>query len=319
VNAEAVIRWDLAKKAHRVGAEWLRARQHFKRFPPIFIIGAPRSGTTLLLRVLGNQPPLSPVFEPWMIWQSAFGPWPDDTFAGWLTPLRRIRMVHGYWTAIAPDRPILLVKDPRDSLRVQKLHRLFPSARFIYILRDHRDAISSMIRAIKHPTLYKTDEGWAHVRIPGYKSLVFDADHLKAAHIWSVCARHAVQDLRRIPQRLWTTVRYEKLLEEPVPVVKRLLAFVGVQWPADTIELVTRPISDQVVSRTQNEAAILPSGNIAGFNSVEHLGDAGSGTLSRERRIGKWREELTSKELREVEAVIYEAGRLDDVDPALGV
>jgi hypothetical protein len=79
------------------------------------------------------------------------------------------------------------------------------------------------------------------------------------------------------------------------------------------------PISDQVISRTQNEPVILPSGNIAGLNSVEHLEDTGSGTLSRERRIGKWREELTSKQLREVEAVIYDAWRLDDVDPAFGV
>jgi LPS sulfotransferase NodH len=312
VNAEVTIRRNLAKRAHRIGAEWLRARQHFQRFPPIFIIGAPRSGTTLLLRVLGNQPPLSPVFEPWTIWQSAFGPWPDDTFAGWLTPVRRIRMVRAYWRAIAPERPVLLVKDPRDSLRVEKLHRLFPSARFIYILRDPRDAICSMIRAIKHPTLYKTDDGWPHVRIPGYKSRVFDADHLKAAHIWSVCVHDAIQSLRGIPQRLWTTVRYERLLEEPVPVVKRLLTFIGVQWPDGRIELVTRAISDQVVCRAQNESAIrlLPSGppcSIAGLKSIEHLEDAGSGTLSLGRRIGRWREELTREELREVEAVIHDA------------
>ena len=64
VNPEAAIRWDLAKRAYRVGAEWLQARQHFQHFPPIFIIGAQRSGTTLSLRVLGSQPPLCPVFEP---------------------------------------------------------------------------------------------------------------------------------------------------------------------------------------------------------------------------------------------------------------
>ena len=300
---------DLAKRGYRLGAEWMRARRHFRRFPPIFIIGAPRSGTTLLLRVLGSQPPLCPIFEPRMIWQSAFGPWPDDTFAGWLTPLRRIRIVRNYWTAIAPDRPVLLVKDPGDSLRVEKLHRLFPSARFIYISRDHRDTICSMICAIKHPTLYKREVGWAHVRIPGYESLVSEAAHIKAAHIWSVCVRDSLQSLRKIPQQLWTTVRYEKLVEEPIPVVRRLLAFLRTQWLPETVESVTRAISDEVVSRMQTDTTtILPSGTLAILGSVENMGDAGSGTLSRKQRIGKWREELTSNELEEVEAVIHDAG-----------
>jgi len=74
-----------------------------------------------------------------------------------------------------------------------------------------------------------------------------------------------------------------------------------------------------VVSRIQNDSATLTSGDIAGLSSIEHLGDAGSGTLSRERRVGKWREELTGKEPGEVEAVIHEAWGLDDINRASAI
>ncbi|MGK7938699.1 MAG: hypothetical protein AB4062_00775, partial [Crocosphaera sp.] len=56
------------------------AKQHFKTYPPTFIIGAPRSGTTLTLKLFQNQPSITSLFEPEAFWTKAFGDGVDDTY-----------------------------------------------------------------------------------------------------------------------------------------------------------------------------------------------------------------------------------------------
>ena len=163
-----------AKFARHIGylSSHSRAKRHFAAYPPIFIIGAARSGTTLLFNILKSQPAVTPLFEPHNIWSRVLGPGKDDSYPCGLSGVNKCFLRGNFFRSIQPGKPKLVVKDPRDSLRVSHLKTLFPGARFIFLSRDGRDVVASMVKTSRL-TLYNNFEGWLHVRIPGYKKIIW--------------------------------------------------------------------------------------------------------------------------------------------------
>ena len=82
--------------------------------------------------------------EPEGTWQHAVGLLDDDA-PHTCTGYRRQKLRRTYHARLEPDRPVLVTKDPRSSLRVGLLGQVFSTARFIHILRDGRDTVSSLI------------------------------------------------------------------------------------------------------------------------------------------------------------------------------
>ena len=276
------------------------ARAHFARHPPVFIVGAPRSGTTMLLQILSAQPQFTRSFEPFRIWYQIFGRGRDDALSGEM-PARKAMMVRTrFLKELEPDRPVLVAKDPRDSLRVDAIRRIFPTARFIHIVRDGRDVIASIIKAFEKGGIYHVEPGWAHVRFPGYRQMFDDPHHRKAAHMWRICVEAVVRDLRHVPSAQQATVRYEDLLEHPEAESIRLLRLISPDYSHDALMAVVPLISATVGT---------PAGNAAGDFDVKWARsnvrfDAGSGTFSSSVRVGKWQSELSEEVLCECNPII---------------
>jgi hypothetical protein len=137
-------------------------------------------------------------------------------------------------------------KTPRNTLRLSYLDSLFPGARYVFISRDGRAVVSSLIvgwRARPRPA-YVLPEGldipgvpdrhWHFVLSPGWRSL-------KGASLEEVCTHQyltstqAMLDFEAaLPADRLTTVRYEDLLDDPVGEVERLSRSLGLPFgPAD--------------------------------------------------------------------------------------
>jgi hypothetical protein len=289
-----------------------RARFHFRRYPPVFIVGAPRSGTTLLLQILGSQPYLTPNFEPREIWSEALGPCEDDTYAGRLTPSGIRRLLRLYYRHLQPGRPTLLTKDPCDSLRIGLIRRVFPNARFLHIVRDPRDVIASTLKT-QQQAMYRPEPGrdWVHVRIPGYTRLLDRPGHIKAAAMWSCCVESVVRGLAAMSPHDQLTVRYEDLVQAARSESDRILRFLHGPYDHSALEGVLHLVSPQVRRRTAADNGPAAGGQgpvVGGFGTAwvrsDVLDDAGSGTTSTSCRIAKWRDELDPQALRECEEII---------------
>src|SRR6266702_2334971 len=109
---------------------------------PIFIIGAPRSGTTFLGNSLGRLPGISYHFEPRLTKAAA-----RCVYEGSWTARRGgtvFRLSYGALLLAALDGGYRFAeKNPENSFIVPFLAEEFPDAQFVHIVRDGRDAAVS--------------------------------------------------------------------------------------------------------------------------------------------------------------------------------
>jgi len=209
---------------------------------PVFIVGAPRSGTTLLRRLLQagggiHIPPENHALRA-IVWDATRRPrraWPRTVtevcgaieyrplFADWDMPLRPLalelceltdrersvaRIVAAIYRAHAartggPAR--WGDKTPANVVAMAEIRALFPDARFLHIVRDGVDVVHSMVR-----------DG-------------LNRDGERAARRWATYVRAGDLLGARFPEQV-LTLHYERLVAEPETEMRRVAAFAGLPF-----------------------------------------------------------------------------------------
>lgn len=113
---------------------------------PIFIIGAPRSGTSILGRILENHSDLVHIKEPRFIWRYGNDGKSDILKVEHATPKVKTYIQKKFGEFLTQPNQRLLEKQPSNSLRVSFVKEIFPDAKFIHIMRNGYDATSSIRR-----------------------------------------------------------------------------------------------------------------------------------------------------------------------------
>ena len=218
---------------------------------PVLIIGAPRSGTTILFDTLDRSVSLASLGrESGVLWDMFHRIEDSDWVSHEVLPdsiTDRERKVL-YWAIerIAEGRRYL-DKLPRNCLRVPYLHRLFPDAWFIFICRDGRATVSSMLEGWRSGTRFGARglELPVTLSIEGYEGTRWKflmprgwREYAKGKTLAEVCAfqwvasNEAILAARNeIGTDQWLDVRYETLVESPVETSERLLRGLGL--PSD--------------------------------------------------------------------------------------
>jgi len=198
-------------------ASWAEAVEN-----PVFLVGAERSGSTLLRLMLSHHPRIAfdGEFEFAVDLISPDGRWPDlRAYHGWLS-MHRIFRLTGYRIDPALAYPelvksFLVQKMERENKPIvgatvhrhfDKLLGIWPQARFIHLLRDGRDVARSCIRM-----------GWAGNVWAGVEEWI-DAERL-----WE-------RTRQMLPADRYIDARFEQLVTEPVPTLSRLCDFIGVPY-----------------------------------------------------------------------------------------
>jgi hypothetical protein len=142
----------------------------------------------------------------------------------------------------------LLEKTPKNALRVPFFLEVFPDALFIFLHREPRANLSSMMEAwrAKGWVTYRQLPGW-----PGPWSLLLPSgyERLKGrpleeitAFQWRAANETILDDLQSVPRDRWTTVRYEDLIRDPRSEVARLLEFAGLAMDPRLTEYLSKPL-----------------------------------------------------------------------------
>ena len=196
---------------------------------PVFLVGFPRSGTTLLDQILSGHPDVAvleekdtllDVLQAYVLADAGLKAFKGLDAAG-LEPWR-----HGYWNRVAefmPGRPpgaLFVDKMPLNSVFLPLMQRLFPTAKFLFALRDPRDVVLSCFMQS-----FDLNEAMRH-----FLSLEETARYYTA-----VMGVGAAAAERLDPSRLHR-VRYEQVVADTEGEARRLLEFLGLDWHPSVLD-----------------------------------------------------------------------------------
>lgn len=274
--------WPVRSRGSEVGSK------------PFFVIGAPRSGSTLLRAIVSQHPD---VFIPpengglprmlsafrdhrqasWEVLASAviaefrrgyeFDHWQLDAddlveAARALPEERRsladlVHLVYAtYGATHAPGKPRWGDKTvPGDCAYLTKLARVFPDAAYLHLVRDGRDCVASAMKAG-----------------------MFDKDHAVAAYGW----RDSVKQCRHIgrqPGRRFLEIRYEDLVADLEDTVRRACEFLDLE-------------------PTREMLHYTGAKNVEDVKTIEHHENVRKPVFR--NSIGKWKAQIPACELRPI-------------------
>lgn len=119
---------------------------------PVFLVGFPRSGTTLLDQILASHAEVTTLEERDTLFEAAnelMGA--EEQYGRWAT--LRVAEIEGlrfrYWQRVraggsgASQTRVLIDKQPLNAVLLPLIYRLFPAARIILAIRDPRDVLIS--------------------------------------------------------------------------------------------------------------------------------------------------------------------------------
>lgn len=241
-----------------------------------FVIGPPRSGTTLLKDILACHPALTVHGEDFHRFHHDLGRFPDHTGEHYRlsTVDAHAAIAAEYRAAVAraceaSGREHFVLKISTLSIQVDYLRAIFPDARFIQLVRDGRDAACSM-EDLRRTLGSARDLGPAPDPFGLWCAEQGLAPHVRAAASWFYHVTRSWLDLRFAGSDAVHRVRYEDLLRDPRVVVGGVLDFLGVPMCAG-IEGVLADVSDA------------STGARLGFSTVQAAGP----------RVGRYARELS--------------------------
>lgn len=257
---------------------------------PVIIIGAPRSGTTLLFSILSSHPNLWSIYSESSFIERYIGP----QKLGWSTGNRvdsrvattvlREKIINDFYrrslnyqalfpnaySRIYSNRPIerifnkifqktvfavlrpekvrLVEKTPRNALRVPFLNSIFPDAHFIFLTRDPRANISSLLEGWREPKRFETYElpsglnvrdyhgtKWNFLLPPDWETFSTEKTLVEiCAFQYRKANQIALEDLKHIPDNRKSFLKYETLITKPEKTIQQLCGELGLTYCGGT-------------------------------------------------------------------------------------
>ncbi|MGK0438318.1 MAG: tetratricopeptide (TPR) repeat protein [Paracoccaceae bacterium] len=226
---------------------------------PIFIVGMPRSGTTLVERIIGQNSQVFNAGEQEAM-EFVVADFNQKTLDGKLPELHLISPhqwseLRALYLQKLPEisKPIFTDKLPHNFRHVGIIHKLFPEARIVQLHRDSQDVCMSI-----YSRAFTAGHNYAN-RWPDLKHFYTECERLMAH--WSSMNSPRIMDLK-----------YEDLVENPEYYAKQLVEFCGFKWNESYLDFhqstnksftfsemqVRQPIANKRVGRWQKYADHLP-------------------------------------------------------------
>jgi sulfotransferase family protein len=263
----------------------------------MWIFGSPRSGSSWLLRLLGGQPDIAPVNEPYL--GAHLVPVGGEVEAGEyyehgdragdtgyffardympaLRPLLHELVLRGFDNQLRqmghhPLPKWVVIKEPNGSHAADTIVSLLPRSRMLFLLRDGRDVVDSLVDA-----MLGSESWWAErtrqLGRPPQERQSFVAQNSKLWVSRTMASQRAFESLKE-GQRL--LVRYEELLADTGPQLQRIFDWLDLEVDERSLATIVKKHAFESAPRDRR----------------------GPGKPMRAATPGLWRENLTEDEQR---------------------
>ncbi len=198
-------------------AQWTKVSVDLSPPAPAFILGFPRSGTTLLDTLLMNMPQLHVLEEQPVLFkvEERLG---DETRLETLTSEEANALRRLYFEALAdiqpaPEGTTIVDKFPLHMAKIPLIHRLLPDARLIFVERHPCDAVLSCFMSN-----FQLNRGMRSF-----------TDLEEAARTYDAVFENWTRATALLPVAVHR-IRYERMVEDLEAEMRPLLGFLGLPW-----------------------------------------------------------------------------------------
>jgi hypothetical protein len=268
---------------------------------PVIIIGCPRSGTSLLFRILSSSPYLWSLYrESNDIWNAYFKLSgkkfnnevlnEDDLnneLKAFLINQFHLNTLNHYYLGyivreyLLKNKPLnfsvdiikkiniaykniflsnyrIVEKTPKNCFRIPFINKLFNDCYFVFLKRDGRSNINSLMEGWKAEGKYVRGQAinislnikgysenngkrWKYVLPPGWENYTNKALEEVCAFQWVSSNATALDGLKKIPDDRKITVSYEDLISNTSEIIKDICYFVDIPFDGEVRKLSYRP------------------------------------------------------------------------------
>lgn len=272
--------------------------------PLAFVVGAQRSGTTWVQRLLAAHPLIaagqeSHLFSSYLaaIWHRW---WEERVFraggnriiglACYLTQDELIETMRHFAAtvfskiaAIKPEARWIVEKTPDHALHLPLIEMLFPESALIHVLRDGRDVVASLCNAHRQGW----GRGWATAKVADAARRWFD---------WVQEIRHQSAFFKRTH-----VVRFEDLLQNGPETLSRMYDFLQIPLPFAEVQAIYDQFSFTACAAGTAPESLVLAGELQNQRITEPEG------FFRQGKAGAWQDDLTPEE----QAIVMDiAGKL---------
>ena len=188
---------------------------------PVFVVGMPRSGTTLVEQILASHADAFGACE--LLWFSRIERGmknilkTDEDYPYCLGSLERetVQALTGKYQTLlrdlSPEAVRIIDKMPENFLRIGLIRMLFPNAHIVHCCRDPRDTAISI-----YTNLFKGNLHWSYdlFNIGAYTAL-----YQRMMQHWCDNVPGGFHE-----------IRYEALVQNPEEITRQLVDYVGLPW-----------------------------------------------------------------------------------------
>ncbi|HMC40230.1 MAG TPA: sulfotransferase [Acidimicrobiales bacterium] len=261
----------------------------------VWVLGSPRSGSTWLMYLLREPPRVAALQEPLIgthlgVFASSIVEggqealpagvrlrelrdddryfFSDSHLRSWGSPLRRLIL-----SGLAPHVPLraryLVVQEPNGSEGADLLMRVLPRSRMLFLLRDGRDVVDSVLDAYQRGSWLDQAFGVGQDLLRQDRLRVIEREAQKWVARTEIVAR--AYDLH--PPERRHLVRYEELLADTTKTLRGIYSWLEIDPPADLLDRVEASSFDSLPTAAK-----------------------GSGKFHRAATPGLWRQNLSEEE-----------------------
>ncbi len=198
-----------------------------RRLTPVFIVGMPRSGTSLVEQILASHTAVhgcGEIHDLRLAIRSVVGPMDDAGYFAAIQGLDKAtvrRIARDYLKRLrryANGEPVLTNKLPFNFVHVGIIRLLFPAARVIHC---RRHPVATCLSIFQHDFTHMS--GFAN-------------DLVELGRYYRLYERLMEHWQATLPAGFIETVDYEALVEAPETWSRRLIGFCGLEWEANCLE-----------------------------------------------------------------------------------
>jgi hypothetical protein len=199
---------------------------------PTFIVGSPRSGTSILRRIISLHPDVTSYSEAIWVWDYRdMNSMRDHLKLSKdvsVSDANRIRWTFGLWQKLQ-NKPIFLNKNPRSSVRISYIKEIFPDGKIIHIVRDGRAVVHSVITRIRRESWREKIPLGAFCKPPNWRTIYKLPMIERHAYQWTGIIEEINRQKQTVEPKNWLEIRYEDLCSDTEAVLDKIFSFLAIE------------------------------------------------------------------------------------------